>query len=113
MIERIRADLEHLGRLFRGVVMSCEFELPNPHGVEIRWLHRSTAAVPESMLIDAAAELEWPEGRDDVFVHVEAREVRAVRKHLLVAGIHPRRVIDLSVLAARPHRRGWRQVKRG
>jgi NADPH-dependent ferric siderophore reductase len=61
-----------------------EQPLPGPAGVEVRWLHRRGTAPGEStLLVDAVAALDRPEG-DDVFAWVaaESAAVRAIRADL-------------------------------
>ncbi|MFE5212014.1 siderophore-interacting protein [Streptomyces sp. NPDC056600] len=61
---------------------------------EIVWLHRGDAPVG-SLLVEAVASLEWPEGRPHAFVHGEAAFVRDLRRMLRVERQIPRE--DLSV----------------
>lgn len=97
------------------VVDRREHELPiESHAdVDVRWLHRSTAADPESLLVDEIRGLPWPVGSVDVFVHGEAAEVRAVRRHLLAD-----RGVERDEASISPYWRrgktdeGWREVKR-
>lgn len=51
--------------------------------VDLRWLHRETSPDPEQLLLKAVTDLEFLPGPVGLFVHGEAGEVRAVRKHLL------------------------------
>lgn len=115
----IAASLEALTADAQAVVVvvvdesANEIDLPVASGVDLRWVHRRTAAMPEEALLDAVASVDWAPGRVDVFVHGEAGEVRAVRKHLLAergverhtASISPYWRRDLSDEA-------WREVKR-
>lgn len=81
--------------------------------VRVRWLHRSTSPTPETLLVDAVADLDWRPGAVDVFVHGEAGEVRAVRRHLLAE-----RGVDKGAASISPYWRrdhddeAWRTVKR-
>lgn len=90
-----------------------EFELPTKADAEVIWLHRRHGADPESMLADAIAAKNFPAGTFDVFVHGEAGEVRAVRKHLLAE-----RGVDASTASISPYWRrkhtdeAWRKIKR-
>ncbi|MCZ2827845.1 siderophore-interacting protein [Modestobacter sp. VKM Ac-2986] len=61
-----------------------EQELPAPAGVEVRWLHRAGTGPGEStLLVDAVAALERPEGEDlFAWVGAESATVRAVRADL-------------------------------
>jgi NADPH-dependent ferric siderophore reductase len=60
-----------------------EQSVPAPAGVEVRWLHRSTAAAGADLLIDAVAALPRPTGEDlFAWVGAESATVRAVRADL-------------------------------
>ena len=61
-----------------------EQELTAPPGVELRWLHRAGTAPGEStLLVDAVAGLERPDGEDlFAWVGAESATVRAVRADL-------------------------------
>ena len=115
----IAASLEVLAptvhAIVRVVVDSPDHEvddLPHPDGADVRWLHRSTAATPEDVLVESVRELDWPDGTVDVFVHGEAGETRSVRKFLLAE-----RGIDKSAASISPYWRrdhtdeAWRAVK--
>lgn len=69
----------------RVVVDDADHEIPldSPGRLDLVWLHRAGAADPAELLPDTVAALDWAAGRVDVFVHGEAGEVRAVRRHLL------------------------------
>ena len=60
-----------------------ELVLTTPSDLNITWLHRRSAEAPATLLPDAVVGLDFAPGPVDVFVHGEAGEVRAVRKHLL------------------------------
>lgn len=90
-----------------------EQPLPAVPGATVRWLHRSTAASPEELLVDAVAALDWRDGTPDVFVHGEAGEVRAVRKVLLAERGVQKEAASISPYWRRDHDdEAWRQVKR-
>jgi NADPH-dependent ferric siderophore reductase len=90
-----------------------EVELPSVADVDVHWLHRCTAAAPEDLLVDAVAGLGWAPGRVDVFVHGEAGEVRAVRKHLLAERGVDKESASISPYWRRDHTdEAWREVKR-
>lgn len=82
--------------------------------VSVTWLYRGASSAPELLLPEAVAAAEFFEGTFDVFVHGEAGEVRAVRKHLLAE-----RGVDESTASISPYWRrtftdeDWREVKRG
>jgi len=86
-------------------------ELDTPADLELVWLHRCDAVDPDHVL-NAVMALGPLDGRVDVFVHGEAAEVRAVRRHLL-----GEREISRDQTSISPYwRRGqndeeWRQVK--
>ena len=61
-------------------------DLASPGDVRITWVHRDEALdsdVDAHPLVRAVEALELPQRRVHVFVHGEAAEVRAVRRHLL------------------------------
>ncbi|MEL6894309.1 MAG: siderophore-interacting protein [Actinomycetota bacterium] len=115
----IAASLEVLPAHARGVALVVvdrpenELAVASPADVDLRWLHRSSAAEPETLLVDEVCRLDWPEGSVDVFVHGEAAEVRAVRRHLVAD-----RAIDVGGASISPYwRRGktdeaWREIKK-
>lgn len=90
-----------------------EYPLPSNGNVEVTWLYRNGAVNPDALLPDAVAEANFPTGGFDVFVHGEAGEVRAVRRHLLVD-----RGVDVGEESISPYWRrtysdeAWREVKR-
>lgn len=85
----IAASLERVpvGRRVQAVLLvddaDHEIELESPGALEITWLHRRHAEDREQV-VKAVEALDLDDGRIDVFVHGEAAEVRAVRRHLLV-----------------------------
>ncbi|MFV0259977.1 MAG: siderophore-interacting protein [Acidimicrobiales bacterium] len=99
----------------RAVVDSAdhEIELPAAGGFDVAWLYRAAVAEPADLLLDAVAGLDWWPGPVDVFVHGEAAEVRALRRHLISV-----RGVDRDAASISPYwRRGqndeaWRAVKR-
>lgn len=90
-----------------------EIDLPTSADVDVVWLHRSTAADPETVLVDAISAADFPAGTFDVFVHGEAGEIRAVRKHLKAD-----RNVDVDAQSISPYWRrlhtdeDWRAIKR-
>lgn len=90
-----------------------EIDLPTIGNAQVTWIHRSTAADPDSVLADVVAAAELPAGSFDVFVHGEASEVRAVRKHLIAdRGVDPS-TASISAYWKRDHTdEAWRQIKR-
>ena len=61
-----------------------EIEIASKGNLRLIWLHRSRVQNPEEILVQTIRDLDFPTGRYDVFVHGEAAEVRAVRKHLIL-----------------------------
>jgi NADPH-dependent ferric siderophore reductase len=86
-----------------------ELALTTPGRLDLTWLHRT--GDPEQ-LADAVEALTFPTGRVHAFVHGEAGETRAVRRHLLAD-----RRLDAAQLSCSPYwRRGmtdeaWREIK--
>lgn len=116
----VAASLEALPEDARAVVrLVCdgpEHELPlaAPAGADVRWLHRAGDAEEDAaLLLEATRALDWPEGPVHAFVHGEAEEIRAVRRHLLVD-----RGLQRSEMSCSPYWRrtmtdeAWRAVKR-
>ena len=74
--------------------------------------HRATGPGENGALLSALESIEFPHGTPDVFVHGEAGEVRAVRRHLLIDRGIPREGTSIS-----PYWRqtmtdeAWREVK--
>lgn len=90
-----------------------ELELPSQATVTVDWSHRYGALDPESLLVDAVSAATFPAGSFDVFVHGEAAEVRAVRRHLVAErDVNP----DTASISAYWRRNytdeDWRKVKR-
>ena len=90
-----------------------ELALESPGDLTVVWAHRDAAPGDRDVLLDAVAAATFPEGVADVFVHGEAGEVRAVRRHLVAD-----RGIAKDGTSISPYwRRGqtdeaWREVKR-
>lgn len=89
-----------------------EIELTTPGRLDVTWSHRSGDPGDADLLAAAVAALSLPPGRGEAFVHGEAGEIRAVRRHLLAdRGLAPEQ------LSCSPYwRRGltdeaWREVK--
>jgi NADPH-dependent ferric siderophore reductase len=60
-----------------------ELVLESPGDVTTTWVHREAAPGDAGALLRAVSSAALPGGEVDVFVHGEATEVRAVRRHLL------------------------------
>lgn len=87
-----------------------ELVLDSPARLDLAWLHRTGDA---DELATAVAGLTFPEGRVHAFVHGEAEEVRAIRRHLLSD-----RGLARADMSCSPYWRrtmtdeAWRRVKR-
>ena len=85
----IGASLDALTPRARAVVFVVvdgpedELVLTTQGDFNITWLHRHSTETLATLLPDAVAGMDFAPGPVDVFVHGEAGEVRAVRKHLL------------------------------
>ncbi len=90
-----------------------EVELACPGELDLVWLHRSGTPADADLLARAVEQLTFPAGRVHAFVHGEADEIRAVRRHLLTE-----RGLERSDMSCSPYWRrtmtdeAWRQVKR-
>lgn len=114
----IAASLEAMpdGALVHAVLVcdgpDHEIDLPSPGDLRLTWLYRG-AALDAVLLADALRDLDFPSGRVHAFVHGEAEEIRAVRRHLLAD-----RGLARSDMSCSPYWRrtmtdeAWRQVKR-
>ncbi len=90
-----------------------ELALATPGQLDLAWLHRTgDPAADEELLAQSVAALAFPAGRVHAFVHGEAGETRAVRRHLLAD-----RGLDGEQLSCSPYwHRGltdeaWREIK--
>jgi NADPH-dependent ferric siderophore reductase len=118
-IGAIGASLQSLGPDASALVFviveqrGYEIDLPSSAGVEVHWLYRADAADSENWVATAVARTAFPDGTFDVFVHGEAAEVRAVRRHLATD-----RGVDLDGASISPYWRrrhtdeDWRNSKR-
>ena len=90
-----------------------EVALPSPGDIDLAWLHRTGGPEDAELLADALVTLDFPSGRVHAFVHGEAEEIRAIRRHLLVD-----RGLERADMSCSPYWRrtmtdeAWRQVKR-
>ena len=115
----IAASLEVLPAGARAVVrLVCdgrdhELELATSADVDLAWLHRTGADPDDSLLLESLRGLDFPDGRVHAFVHGEADEIRAIRRHLLAE-----RGLGRADMSCSPYWRrtmtdeAWRQVKR-
>lgn len=95
---------------------SPEHEVPlaTDADLDLRWLARDGSADPvATRLVDELRTVPFPRADVDVFVHGEAEEIRAIRKHLLVD-----RGLARSEMSCSPYWRrtmtdeAWRAVKK-
>lgn len=90
----------------------AEIDLPSRAQVDRLWLHRERHHEGSNPLLQVVAELDWPAGQVQAFVHGEAVETREVRRHLLAD-----RGLSRAHLSASPYWRrtmtdeAWRRVK--
>jgi NADPH-dependent ferric siderophore reductase len=90
-----------------------ELALPSPGALDVVWLHRAGGPDDADRLPAAVRDLDFPPGRVHAFVHGEAEETRAVRRHLLAD-----RGIARADLSASPYWRrtmtdeAWRRIKK-
>jgi NADPH-dependent ferric siderophore reductase len=115
----IAASLEALPANARAVVrVVCdgpdhELDLPSTADVDLAWLHRAGDERDESLLLAAVEAVDFGGGRPFGFVHGEADEIRAVRRHLL-----EERGLTRQDLSCSPYWRrtmtdeAWRRIKR-
>jgi NADPH-dependent ferric siderophore reductase len=115
----IAASLEALPIGSRAVVrLVCdgpayEVELPCAGELDLVWLHRTGTPGDAELLAEAVAALDFPAGRVHAFVHGEADEIRAIRRHLLTD-----RGLDRAQMSCSPYWRrtmtdeAWRAIKR-
>jgi len=115
----IAASLEVLPPGARAVVrLVCdgpdhEVQLRTPADLDLEWLHRTGDPTDVDLLAAAVCALDFGPGRPFGFVHGEADEVRAVRRHLL-----GERGLTRQDLSCSPywHRtmtdEDWRRIKR-
>lgn len=91
-----------------------EVALGGPVGVDVVWLHRETlAGTAEEALVAAVAAITRPFDGVRAFVHGEAVETRAVRRHLLGERAVPRDALSVSPYWRRTMTdERWREVKR-
>jgi NADPH-dependent ferric siderophore reductase len=115
----IAASLERVpaGRSVLAVLVvddaESELDLDCPGDLQVTWVHRSAAPTDADLVRRAVEGLTFPSGRAHVFVHGEAGEVRAVRKHLLGDRGLPRDGASISPYWRRNYTdERWREVKR-
>ena len=115
----IAASMEALAPGERAVVrLVCdgpehEIEPASPAEVDLDWLHRRGDEGDESLLVTAVEALDFGTGTPSGFVHGEADEIRAVRRHLLEERGLARRDLSCSPYWRRTMTdEAWRRIKR-
>jgi NADPH-dependent ferric siderophore reductase len=89
-----------------------ELGLDCPGDLKLSWVHRDAVPHDRDALLNAVGSIEFPGGTPDVFVHGEAAEVRAVRRHLLSDRGIPRAGTSISPYWRRTMTdEAWREVK--
>jgi NADPH-dependent ferric siderophore reductase len=89
-----------------------ELPLHTPGRLDLMWLHRAGHEDPTGLLVESLEDLRFAPGRPQAFVHGEAEEIRAVRRHLLAA-----RGLSRAQMSCSPYWRRtmtdevWRAVK--
>ncbi len=118
-VPAIATSLEALESGARAVVrLVCdgpehEIELASPADVDLVWLHRHGDERDEALLLAAVEAVDFGDGTPFGFVHGEADEIRAVRRHLL-----EERGLTRQDLSCSPYWRrtmsdeAWRRIKR-
>lgn len=110
-LERVRSGVPVLAVI---VVDNAahELALDCPGDLKVLWVHRDDDPGNHGLLATAVAAAEFPEGTADVFVHGEASEVRAVRRHLFADRGIPRDGVSISPYWRREFTdEAWREVK--
>lgn len=88
-------------------------ELSSRGKLDVTWLHRTGASEDANLLAQSVRDLPFPRGRVHAFVHGEAEEIRAVRRHLLIE-----RELSRAAMSCSPYWRramtdeAWRMIKR-
>ena len=89
-----------------------EIALDCPGDVKVQWVHRQADPGNHGLLLTAVETTELPTGAVDVFVHGEAGEVRAIRRHLLAERGIPKEGASISPYWRRNFTdEAWREVK--
>jgi NADPH-dependent ferric siderophore reductase len=90
-----------------------QMEIDCPGDLDLAWVHRLGDGRDEELLAESVRAVAFPPGRVHAFVHGEATEIRAIRRHLLVD-----RGLTRQDMSCSPYWRrdmadeAWRQVKR-
>lgn len=115
----IAAAVDHLPARARAIVVAIvdgpadRIELSGDDAVEVVWVHRADHPDDPDALLEAVRDLVFPPGTPHAFVHGEAGEVRAIRRHLLAERGVPREGQSISPYWRREHTdEQWREIKR-
>jgi NADPH-dependent ferric siderophore reductase len=115
----IAASLEVMAPTARAVVVAVvdgaddRIELDAPTDAEVVWVLRDEHTGDGDALLHAVEGLTFPDGDPQVFVHGEAGEVRAIRRHLVAERGLSREGHSISPYWRRAHTdEQWREVKR-
>ncbi len=85
-----------------------EVTLDSPGELTVHWVHD----LGEEALIEALAQLAFPAGSVDVFLHGEAASVRAARRYLIVdCGVSPKALSASGYWKRARTEEGWREDK--
>jgi NADPH-dependent ferric siderophore reductase len=89
-----------------------ELDLDCQGDAKVVWVHRRSDPGNHGLLPAAVEAVEFPGGTVDVFVHGEASEVRAVRRHLVAERAIPKAGASISPYWRRDFTdEAWREVK--
>ncbi|MFK7919046.1 MAG: siderophore-interacting protein [Ilumatobacter sp.] len=115
----IGASLESLSSAQRARVYALverpgyEIDFPCTADVEVTWVYRDNGADQDRVLEEAVMAATLPDGTFDVFVHGEASQVRAVRRHLISDRGVDASASSISAYWRRRHTdEDWRKIKR-
>jgi NADPH-dependent ferric siderophore reductase len=117
-VPAIAASLEALPAGRAVVRLVCdgpehEIELASPADMDVLWLHRRGDERDQGLLLAAVEAVDFTGGTPFGFVHGEADEIRAVRRHLLQERGLTRRDLSCSPYWRRTMTdEAWRRVKR-
>lgn len=90
-----------------------QVDLTSPAALDLEWLHRQGDERDESLLLAAVEAVDFGRGTPFGFVHGEADEIRAVRRHLLQERGMTRRDLSCSPYWRRTMTdEAWRRIKR-
>lgn len=89
-----------------------EVPIETDAALDLVWLHRTGGVDDDQLLLRSVRDLPFLRGRVQAFVHGEAGEIRAVRRHLLGERAVPRADVSVSAYWRRTMTdEAWRQVK--